>query len=258
MADLPHTGQGEWEGSQASPWITQNHLNRTFDAFCVRITALSRETSPPADCVDGACFLIDSGASGDWAGEDGGVAIAKGADAVNGWIIIPADTIEREGNEIFIVEERVTLQRQVNTWVAGVRVFVDTAQAFDGATIRWDQSNGLFYFAEDQGGSDDGAVVLNDADDYTLDADHVGRYIRLTAAGSKTITIQDEMVEPLPANGEWHIRNVQGGDATIVPGVYTVVNLPADGSYVIPPGGTVTLKRVAQNELDLMGLVASA
>lgn len=61
-----------------------------------------------------------------------------------------------------------------------------------------------------------------------------------------------------PANGEWHLRNVGAGDATISPVVGVTVNLPTGGSLVIPQGGTVTLKRVAADERDLFGLVTAA
>lgn len=260
MADLPHTGQGEWAQAQASPWITQNNLNRTFDGFCVKIVVLSRETVPPSDCPDGARYLIDTGATGDWAGDDGGIAIAKGEDAVNGWIVVPAASIQLEGNEIYIVDERVTLQRQAVGWVEGNYVFVDLDGAFDGATLLWDQSNGVFYFG-DAGGGGSGSTyptVTTDADDYTITAANVGTYARLTGPGSKQVIIQDEAIEALTANGEWHIRNAQGGDATIVPDVYVTVNLPTSGTLVIPVGATVSLKRVALNELDLIGLVEAA
>jgi hypothetical protein len=187
MADLPHTGQAEWEGSQSSPWIT----------------------------------------SGDWAGEEGGIAVAKGADAVNGWVIIPAASIEREGNTIYNVD------------TGALSRFVDGA-----------------WIVESGGGGS--SVIHTDADDYTMLDAHVGKYIRLTGVAAKQVIIPDEQDEPLTENGEWHIRNVGAGDAEIVPSIYTVVNLPPGGTYVIESGGTVTLKRVAYNEFDLMGLVASA
>lgn len=147
MADLPHTGQPEWESEQVSPWLTQNNLSRTFDAFCTRGTVQRRESTPPADCNDGDCFLIDAGASGDWAGEDGGVAIASGADASNGWIIVPAASIEREGNSLYLVEDRLTLKWQGGLWREGAELFIDTRYAPDGGVVRWDQSNGEFYVA---------------------------------------------------------------------------------------------------------------
>lgn len=260
MADLPHTGQPEWEPAQSSPWLTQNHLSRTYDAFAVKIVVLSRENTPPVDCEDGARYLIDSAPTGVWAGKAGGIAIAKGADAANGWIIVPAASIAQEGNEIYIVEERITLQRQVSSWVEGTILFVDLDGIADGNTLAWDQSNGLFYPTAAAGGSggSGSSIITTDADDYTLLSAHDNYYIRLTAAGTKQIIIQDEAIASLPTNGEWHLRNVQGGVATIVPDTYTIVNLPTDGTLVIEAGGTITLKRVAYNEFDLFGLVTAA
>lgn len=88
---------------------------------------------------------------------------------------------------------------------------------------------------------------------YTVDADDVGNYIRLTSASAKTITVQDEATQPLPDDGEWHFRNVGSGDATFSPDGGVTLNAPAGGSLIVPPGGTVTLKRVAEDEFDLLG-----
>lgn len=263
MADLPHTGQAEWEPGQATPWFQVNASSRAFDAFCTRITVQRRDGDPPAECQDGDCFFIIAAATGDWLGQEGGIAIAKGEDATNGWLIVPAEAIEREGKTIAVVEEGIVLRRVGGNWVEGAELFVETAGAVDNGIVRWDQSNGVLYISDDEGGGggEEGStssVVMTDADDYTLLAAHVNLYIRLTASGAKQIIVQDEELEALPTNGEWHFRNVGDGDATIIPDAYTVVNPPAGGTLVIPEGGTVTLKRVAENEFDLFGLVTSA
>jgi hypothetical protein len=97
------------------------------------------------------------------------------------------------------------------------------------------------------------AVVATDADDYTVLAADNNKYIRLTAAGTKDIIVQDDATEALPASGEWHFRNVGAGDATFDDTDVTI-NAPADGTLVVPQGGTVTLKRVATDEFDLFGV----
>lgn len=146
MADLPRSGGTEWEPEQQTPWFTINPALRRLDAFCVAITVTRRDTTPPVSAADGECFLIDSVASGDWSGHEGGVAISIGQDALNGWQIVAAALIEREGNRIFIVEEGTTLLYE-GGWRQGVEVLVDVQYAQDGDVIKWDASNRQFYVA---------------------------------------------------------------------------------------------------------------
>lgn len=101
-------------------------------------------------------------------------------------------------------------------------------------------------------------VVTTDADDYTVLAADNGKYIRLTDATSKTITVQDEADQALPANGEWHFRNVGAGDATFVEDTAVTINPPYGGTLVMPQHATATLKRVTADEFDLIGVTVPA
>lgn len=89
-----------------------------------------------------------------------------------------------------------------------------------------------------------------------LDSD-VNKYLRFTNASAKSLTVRPNSTHALPADGEWHIRNVGAADLTIVEGSGVTVNPPADGSLVIPQGGTATLKRVATDEFDLLGYTSA-
>lgn len=93
---------------------------------------------------------------------------------------------------------------------------------------------------------------------YGLAAADVGKYIRLTDDAAKTINVRPNSTEALPANGEWHFRNADTGDATFDEGSGVTVNPPADGTLVVPPGGTVSLKRVATDTFDLIGVTVPA
>lgn len=99
-------------------------------------------------------------------------------------------------------------------------------------------------------------AIITDNDNYTVLATDASKYIRLTAAGAKTITIQTNATQALPDNADWHFRNAGAGDATISPAGGVTVNLPINGSLVIPQGGTITLKRIASNTFDLIGITA--
>ena len=111
--------------------------------------------------------------------------------------------------------------------------------------------------AGEGGGS--GAVVaeITDADSNLLTSQQ-GQYLRFSNAAAKTITVQPEATEALPENGEWHLRNVGAANLTIVAGSGVTINPPADGTLVIAQGGTVTIKRVAEDEFDLLGQTVAA
>lgn len=109
------------------------------------------------------------------------------------------------------------------------------------------------------GGGNDFPVVAEVAGANTnLQATDVGKYIRFTNAAAKTLTVQAEATLAQPADGEWHIRNVGTADLTLVEDTGVTINPPNGGTLVVPQGGTATLKRVAEDEFDLMGQVVAA
>lgn len=103
-----------------------------------------------------------------------------------------------------------------------------------------------------------GATVQTEAAGYTVDPGDQGNFIRLTGAAAKDIDVDPESTTPLPDNAEWHFRNVGAGDATFVEGSGVTINPPNSGTLVVPQGGTVTLKRVAADEFDLLGQTVAA
>lgn len=103
-----------------------------------------------------------------------------------------------------------------------------------------------------------GATVQTESADYTLAPEDAGNFIRLTNGSTKNITVDPESTTPLPENAEWHFRNVGNGDATFVEGVGVTINPPNGGTLDVPQGGTVTLKRVAEDEFDLLGQTVAA
>ena len=104
----------------------------------------------------------------------------------------------------------------------------------------------------------DNAVVTESGTTHNVLAANVGGYHRFTNAAAKTCTFRPEATEALSANGAWHLRNIGAGSLTIVAGAGVTINLPNGGSLIVPQGGTVTMKRVASDEFDLLGLVNAA
>lgn len=155
----PQTGAPEWDSQQASPWLPANKARRTFDAFCLRTTVIDRDlTAPPATCSDGARYFVATGATGDWAGKDGQLAIAFGTNASNGWVFALLAT---EGVQIWIEDEETQIEYVNGAWILspdqvrylGDLADVDLTGLNDGDQIYWDASNGQWFPAPPSAGS---------------------------------------------------------------------------------------------------------
>lgn len=81
---------------------------------------------------------------------------------------------------------------------------------------------------------------------------NAGKYQRWTNSSTKTLTVQPNATEAIDADAEFHIRNVGAGALTIAAGSGVTINEPADGSLVLLAGMGGTLKRVIENEFDLI------
>lgn len=99
-------------------------------------------------------------------------------------------------------------------------------------------------------------VISISAASHEVDAGETGAYLRFTATGDKTCTFRPESAQALPANGEWHLRNAAAGNLALSPGAGVTLNPPYSGTLVVPPGGTVTVKRVAADLFDVLGVTA--
>lgn len=87
--------------AQAQKHVTHNEALRMLDAL-VQLSVESRAlTEPPATPADGARFIVASGATGDWAGQDHAVALNAGG----GWLFLTPNVgwrawVEDEGTEV--------------------------------------------------------------------------------------------------------------------------------------------------------------
>jgi hypothetical protein len=84
-------------------------------------------------------------------------------------------------------------------------------------------------------------------------ATDAGKYLRFNAASAASLTVRPDATHALPANGEWHIRNIADDDLTLVAGSGVAINPPAGGTLVVATNMTVTLKRVSTDVFDLIG-----
>lgn len=173
-------------------------------------------TAQPASPADGAIYIIPSGATGAmWATfTEGDLAIFRGG-----------------------------------TWYAYAPVSGLVVNMLGGLQ-QWDGSAW-----EDLGGSAAGAPVATvSGTSHDITAAEVGSYLRFTSSSAKTCTFRPESTEALPAAGEWHVRNAGAGDLTLTPGSGVTLNASYSGTLVIPPQGTATVKRVAADVFDVMGV----
>lgn len=163
----------------------------------------------------------------------------------NGDVYLFAGDHPTEANKIAIRDDGAWIYV---TPLEGWRVYDRTAnmlKLFDGAT--WVE------FSGGSGSAGPAPVVTISGAATSLLATHAGQYLRFTEAAAKTLTVQAEATEPLPADVEFHFRNVGAADLTLVEDTGVTINPPDGGTLAIPSGGTVTLKRVAADEFDLMG-----
>ncbi|MEM7243542.1 MAG: DUF2793 domain-containing protein [Pseudomonadota bacterium] len=98
------------EAAQAQKHITVNEALSRLDALAqLRIQSLV-QTSPPGSHTDGQCFAVPIGASGDWTGQDGKLAIFSNG----GWEFVgPLD-----GWNAWVVDEMAEYRYFAGSWSA--------------------------------------------------------------------------------------------------------------------------------------------
>ena len=89
----------------------------------------------------------------------------------------------------------------------------------------------------------------------TAVASAAGQYTRFTSAEAKTYSFNS--AQTYFVGDEYHARNVGVGDLTITAVGSFVLNAPAEGSLVVPQGGTVTVKIVGEAEADVFGVTVA-
>ncbi len=124
MSDTPIFGLGLWAGPQAQPWVQHDAGLRLIEGL-IRGSVLDRDlTVPPGACADGAAYLVGASATGLWAGHDGELALAVGANATNGWIFAP---VALSGAMLWVEDEAVLLQYASGSWAS----FAPAGGAYD-------------------------------------------------------------------------------------------------------------------------------
>ena len=99
-----------------------------------------------------------------------------------------------------------------------------------------------------------GYVVTLTGTTHTLRHDQIGAYFRCTHASGCDITVPLNSAVAIPVGAEFHFRQCNTGDVTILEPSGVTVNAKAGSSQSTAElGSVITLKKVAANEWDLFG-----
>jgi hypothetical protein len=93
---------------------------------------------------------------------------------------------------------------------------------------------------------------------HSLDLDDAGAYLRHTSVGAATVTVTAQADVAWEDDAEVHIRRAASGTLTITPGSGVTLNPPSGGTLGLTNAMTVTLKRVAEDEWDVIGQTVPA
>lgn len=84
MDDTPNLALPLVQPAQAQKHVTVNDALVRLDAAAQLVLEEAVATAPPAEAPDGACYGVGAGATGDWAGQDGRLALADNG----GWAFL--------------------------------------------------------------------------------------------------------------------------------------------------------------------------
>lgn len=261
-----------------------------IDALLQSAVIAMDQTDPPATGSDGDMYIVagEGGtATGDWAGQE--LNLARFVDDGNFWQFFQA------GVEVHYVINRADgnlykfVEGSPGSWVlaAGLGDAASDGARYVRRNATWEALTGLLTVQDSDSpptvdedevhtiivgaglqvvAVSPGVVMLNNAlqfapvidsaDELNLALAGVfGNYTRFTHA-SPTYHFADD--EPWEIGAEYHGRYEGSGTLTITSDTGFTINPPTDGSLVIPPGGTFTVKIVAADEADLLGVTEAA
>lgn len=221
-------------------------------------------TAPPGAPSNGDLYVVDSPATGAWAGHENDVAryVTEGTF----WQFFEAGTqvrlvVNRADGGIYRYNvDDSPPSWQIVTAAASITISHEDAPTNEVSVTEIVLSDGLDFeelspgvvriFATGAGGGF--AEVVNETG-ANLDATpaNAGNYTRFTHA-SPTYTFDD--AEAFNIGDEYHGRYEGAGSMTIVAAGGMAIIAPFAGSLEIPPGGTFTVKIVAADEADLFGV----
>jgi len=99
------------QASQAQKHVTVNEAIARLDAVAqLRLESLDA-SAPPLDAVDGQCYWVSGGATGDWANQEGSIAIFSNTS----WVFLQP----KEGWKAWVVDQGGEFQFTNGAWAEG-------------------------------------------------------------------------------------------------------------------------------------------
>lgn len=206
-------------------YLNVNEALQKLDQLVMPVVADKDLTSPPGSPADGSAYIV---ASGNW-----GTASSK-AKQIAYWLAVVGEwqfAIPSTGWAVGVLDEpdvngvpRVYTYNGTDWVVAAITATAAPAETITDATTAR-------------------VLVITDS----------GKYLRFTSTSAKALTVPPQSSVSWVADTEVHVRNHGASNLTLTPGSGVGLNPPYAGTLVVPPGGTVTLKRVASDSWDVMG-----
>lgn len=112
MTDTPRLALPVIEAAQAQKHVTHNEALVRLDCLTQLAVESRMLAAPPTSPADGVAYIPAAGASGDWSGWDGGLALYSGG----GWLQLTPVS----GLKAWVKDERLTLTYEDSVWRDGV------------------------------------------------------------------------------------------------------------------------------------------
>ncbi len=133
MTETSQLGLPLVQPAQAQKHVTVNEAFARLDALA-QITLAAVETTPPGNPVEGTLYGVGPGASGDWSGEDGRVALFLNG----GWLLVSPSV----GWRGWRADIGTSVTYDGVAWVAGGGAFSPNGAGFVHRTIEVDHAVG--------------------------------------------------------------------------------------------------------------------
>lgn len=233
----------QWQAAQDSPEVI---VNENFEA----LSHMATFAKDPATTTG----LTWGYLGGRW----GGFAVAAGTRALTASSTLYI-TVSRATGVISVSSDDVNWQNtsgharvyKVVTGAATVTSIEDHRAGHGGV-------HGISVAPGGSGGADMAPVAHISAANHTITLDDLAAYLRFTAAGAKTASLDGAAVT-FAQSHEFHIANRSvSGNLTLAPAGGIALAPPKGGTLVLEPGDTVTIKFVSTNAADVFGSTKAA
>ena len=132
MSDTPKFAMPLLDAAQAQKHVTVNEALSRADALAAGRVERRDLAAPPASAADGETFIVGQGATGEWAGQDGALALYLNG----GWEFVAP----WEGAAFWVAAERLRVTRDGGAWVEGRAAGSWGGAATLGRVIELDQA----------------------------------------------------------------------------------------------------------------------